>query len=32
MLDGKKLAFNPAVELSYLSQVEQMAAIKLVEQ
>jgi len=31
MLDGKKLAFNPAVELSYLSQVEQMAVISSME-
>ena len=27
MLDAKKIAFNPAVELSYLSQVEQTAVI-----
>ena len=31
MLDGKKLAFNPAVELYYLSQVEQMAVISSME-
>jgi len=31
MVDAKKIAFNPAVELSYLSQVEQMAVISSME-
>jgi len=31
MVDTKKIAFNPAVELSYLSQVEQAAVISLME-
>jgi ParB family chromosome partitioning protein len=31
MVDTKKIAFNPAVELSYLSQVEQMAVISSLE-
>ena len=30
-VDSKQLAFNPAVELSYLSQVEQMAVIASME-
>jgi len=31
MVDTKKIAFNPAVELSYLSQVEQTAVISSME-
>ena len=31
MVDTKKIAFNPAVELSYLSQVEQIAVISAIE-
>ena len=31
MVDAKKLAFSPAVELSYLSQVEQTAVISAME-
>ena len=31
MVDTKKIAFNPAVELSYLSQVEQTAVISAME-
>ena len=31
MVDFKKIAFNPAVELSYLSQVEQTAVISAME-
>ena len=31
MVDSKKIAFNPAVELSYLSQVEQNAVISAME-
>jgi len=31
MVDSKKIAFNPAVELSYLSQVEQTAVISAME-
>ena len=31
MVDTKKIAFNPAVELSYLSQLEQTAVISAME-
>ena len=31
MVDTKKIAFNPAVELSYLSQVEQSAVVSAME-
>jgi ParB-like partition proteins len=31
MVDTKKIAFNPAVELSYLSQVEQTAVVSAME-
>ena len=31
MVDAKKIAFNPAVELSYLSQVEQTAVISAMD-
>jgi ParB family chromosome partitioning protein len=31
MVDTKQIAFNPAVKLSYLSQVEQMAVISSME-